>query len=444
MQQYRLYNTQHKRGFSYEMGLPSKGLVPFAVTSEGKVVYAPELGRKALDPKTQLRPYTREFSQQRRRECESALADIILHNDVYVRPAVQKVTKGLKDYLKAKRKAEPQQGAVDGVVDKHVQTYLYSPNYGYGRLASRKKIPGTQKERLKATLDALEKATLPTVLSIHDMFGRKVFVDLGPSDRPDDPKQSSQMKRFEHCGNTVRPDSLFKGAARGRIARIYEGPFTWEQTQENEEKRPEAKKRAAKVVADRIEKLRSESKPLPGALEQEQMVREETERQFTKMLREGHWVGPQPTKVSGVLPQQQEGSGAEVQLRRRGIDLYDPEYDTDFMKDVQERNLVFGAGPSGSTGTLLQAAALFGAITAGEHLKQYVLAIFVYLVGGGMHTGHEVLTIAKLAGCPYVEGRYVEVLPGSFTRSQDYALWRDEYFDVVRLGHLHGRYKNVS
>ena len=91
--------------------------------------------------------------------------------------------------------------------------------------------------------------------------------------------------------------------------------------------------------------------------------------------------------------------------------------------DIQQRNLIFGAGPSGSTGTLLQAGKLFGNLD-GELLQQYVLAIVAYLVGGGMHSYHEVMVIARMAGCPYKDGAYVPSLPGNFLRSADYEEWQ--------------------
>jgi hypothetical protein len=101
--------------------------------------------------------------------------------------------------------------------------------------------------------------------------------------------------------------------------------------------------------------------------------------------------------------------------------------------DIQQRNLIFGAGPSGSTGTLLQAGKLFGNLDA-DLLQQYVLAIVAYLVGGGMHSYHEVTVIARMAGCPYRDGAYLPSLPDNFIRSDDFKKWQGDYFDIVVLG----------
>lgn len=130
-----------------------------------------------------------------------------------------------------------------------------------------------------------------------------------------------------------------------------------------------------------------------------------------------------------------EARGDSTQLRERGIDKWMPTSTNapQATIDIQQRNLIFGAGPSGSTGTLLQAARLFGNLD-GELLRQYVLAIVGYLVGGGMHSYHEVMCIARLVGCPYADGAYLPSLPAMFTRSSEFERWRDEYYDIVVLG----------
>ncbi|MCC7005739.1 MAG: hypothetical protein IT497_03710 [Ottowia sp.] len=101
--------------------------------------------------------------------------------------------------------------------------------------------------------------------------------------------------------------------------------------------------------------------------------------------------------------------------------------------DISQRGLIFGAGPSGSTGTLLQSARLFGKVE-GELLSQYVLAIVGYLVGGGMHSYHEVMSVAHLLGCPYEIGNYKKGLPQSFLGSEQYTEWYSHYHDIIAFG----------
>jgi hypothetical protein len=120
---------------------------------------------------------------------------------------------------------------------------------------------------------------------------------------------------------------------------------------------------------------------------------------------------------------------------RKRHDQADAYYD-----DADVRNLLFGAGISGTTGTLLQAANAFGGLTGGPLLKEYVLAIIGYLVGGGMHSYHESMSIAQRVGVPYNPGAYIPSLPTSFVFSPQFAHWRDEYYDVVVLGATHWRF----
>lgn len=106
---------------------------------------------------------------------------------------------------------------------------------------------------------------------------------------------------------------------------------------------------------------------------------------------------------------------------------------------------MFGAGISGTTGTLLQAACAFGGLHTwnAELCKQYMLAIVGYLIGGGMHSFHESMAIAQKAGIVnYNPGSYVEVLPTSFLQSVKGKNWVTRYYDVSVLGAIHWRYNS--
>ncbi len=114
-----------------------------------------------------------------------------------------------------------------------------------------------------------------------------------------------------------------------------------------------------------------------------------------------------------------------------------------YYDDVDARNVIFGGGISGTTGTLLQAAIAIGKLSDAEALKQYTLAIIGYLVGGGMHSYHETMVIAAKVGVPYNPGGYVESLPTSFTASGFYGGWRQKYYDIVVLGPTHWRFNET-
>lgn len=149
----------------------------------------------------------------------------------------------------------------------------------------------------------------------------------------------------------------------------------------------------------------------------------------------------------GIVPRDTKGLGRVEQLRTRGVDMFErdpgrnrtPNSDA-YYDDVDVRNLLFGAGISGTTGTLLQAARAFGKITGGERLRQYVMAIVGYLVGGGMHSYHETMAIAARVGVPYKPGAFLPSLPMSFHCCPQFGGWRETYYDIVVLGATHWRY----
>ncbi|MEM9224836.1 MAG: hypothetical protein AAGB11_20940, partial [Pseudomonadota bacterium] len=94
----------------------------------------------------------------------------------------------------------------------------------------------------------------------------------------------------------------------------------------------------------------------------------------------------------------------------------------------------------GTTGSLLQAARVFGIEERGEANKNYLFAKLGYLVGGGMHSAHESLAVASRLGVEYSPGIYDPSLPQTFLTSQYYQRWRELFYDVVVLGRLHWRY----
>lgn len=90
----------------------------------------------------------------------------------------------------------------------------------------------------------------------------------------------------------------------------------------------------------------------------------------------------------------------------------------------------FAASYSGSTTELLRLALLFGNFDK-EGMKQYTLAVAAFLIGGGHHTFHEVMSIARLANMPYRDGEYDAVLPDSFKRTAWYDQMIEGFCDVL-------------
>ncbi|EGU40221.1 hypothetical protein VII00023_00895 [Vibrio ichthyoenteri ATCC 700023] len=139
--------------------------------------------------------------------------------------------------------------------------------------------------------------------------------------------------------------------------------------------------------------------------------------------------------------------GKLYKSRNRGVDIFKRDIfrqshseANKFFDDMDDLNLLFGSGISGTTGSLLQAAEAFGPLEDIEEKKQYMLAIVAYLVGGGMHSFHEVMVVGKKVSIPYDAGSYVKSLPESFKNSAEFSQWNHIYYDISELGATHWRF----
>lgn len=105
-----------------------------------------------------------------------------------------------------------------------------------------------------------------------------------------------------------------------------------------------------------------------------------------------------------------------------------PDEEHEVVKIMRFLDMPFVGGLSGSTADLLVVAHHVAGLT-GEDLQYYTLAIIGYLVGGGMHSVHEIMTVAANAGLgiPYTPGDYNSIFPPSFLRSPAYLLLLDEF-----------------
>jgi hypothetical protein len=137
-------------------------------------------------------------------------------------------------------------------------------------------------------------------------------------------------------------------------------------------------------------------------------------------------------------------SNMRLETRNRGTDMFliaAKQMRPEFRKILGENNLVFAASASGTTSTLLSSAKIFkpGLLNDPESMKQYLMGCVAYLVGGGMHTCHEVFYTGGIAGLHYTPGKYMDMLPRTFTSSRLYEHWATEFWDIVRPDRLSPR-----
>jgi hypothetical protein len=94
------------------------------------------------------------------------------------------------------------------------------------------------------------------------------------------------------------------------------------------------------------------------------------------------------------------------QPHTRGIDLFVIDETKRWAQEARiALDMPLSAGPSGSAAFMLSAALELG-LTGQEEKLEYTMALLASIVGGGHHTFHEVMTVARVAGVPYEDGKY--------------------------------------
>jgi hypothetical protein len=379
--------------------------VPWAITLQGQVVYAPSNQYRNKPSKPNLRPYNAEVSKSRRAHCQSMLGMLALDSLDLTARAVAKVSAKVRKFLITALFTDRQ---IMEDYAEQVGKYAYGLRYmSFGRFSD--SVPtGQQKNQViwNDALTALETGKpLAGVMNIHDNVGSKLLKKYNKGLAS---KYETWARKFraEAKGELFFDDSkkpTDRGTGRGR------------------EKRPDG--------------------------------------------------SYQPTTRGGMMSQ--GSSVGQVQLHNRGVDMFQrsaPSYSpraplgvasgrenfssVGYYRDLDTRNELFGAGPSGTTGTLLAAAMTFGDLT-GEDLKQYCLAIIGYLVGGGCHSLHESLTVmgyhpelqynsSSLLGYSgggdtprMANSSTFPLLPVIFLNHPKFKSWRDEFYDIVILGGIH-------
>ncbi|MEM1267603.1 MAG: hypothetical protein AAGI50_16475 [Pseudomonadota bacterium] len=369
------------------------GYFPWAYTGHS-VVYAPHPTPAAVPHP--LTAYNATRSKKRRAECQSLLAAKALSTRAFTAPAVDKVTRGVKKYLDYL--VERDETNKIKILKDTQHYYFTNGKMGFGRINEENPKSMAIETKWREFINTLQNGRLDQVMSIHDTIGRKIL----NSDR-------------------YPPLSYGKGAgANGGFANMGALEF-------------QAVQRRYAAWAPRVREDWFDNR------------RERGRRNIDRAL------VPPPTNLAGVLPRDEGHILPTVAIERgRTMDavaqagVNGNQAAQAFYDEVDQNNLLFAGAISGTTGTLLQAAHAFGNIkeTDTEHLKQYTLAIVAYLVGGGMHSYHECMEIARRIGVPYTLGTYANSMPATVVGTEWYRNWRAWFYDIVILGDLHGRYVN--
>ena len=407
--------------------------VPWAVTSTGRVVYAQTGGHSGENKGNwsgtvsgyTLRKYNHAVSHERRRLCESELGMIALNNTALTSDAVQKVSKAMINWLKAIESRER--------VEQWTGLSRQQESESSERLNAARKLFG-QNKPASGSQNSAPASTPSTGPRIKDVLFKEVGHYMHTYDA--NKKQAGMgFGRFsEKSRDAVGSDNFWveviEKLQTGQLGQIM-------------------------ALHDAIGRKVLPKFGGPQTVPYDFIGGFVRKPWFDDANRRGRINAPTkatPTTVGGTVPATQGTQvPATLQSRNRGIDMYardehrtrergaDAYYD-----DVDARHLLFGAGISGTTGTLLQAAIAFSDHLNLEEKKQYVLAIIGYLVGGGMHSYHESMAVAQKVGVPYSPGCFIPSLPQKFLHSPHFKSWHEKYYDIVELGAIHWMYNVTS
>jgi hypothetical protein len=368
-------DAMNERGYVAKPTRPKPSEAAVALTGDGRCVFGdPRTARSTYaKPGSKLMYYDDEVERQRRLVCDTALGQLMLDNPKFAQPAVNTVSQGITRYWQGLR------GRLDGTggaFKKIVETdgKYVSAATSFGRLPVAQP-PATAVDPFRAQIEiwlaTLGQPDLPRIMNLHDVF-LKIY-----------------------CGNE---STGLPPLTPNAVAARYGLREDWYDQEARGRSKPKS------VAGSELPGLITDDFTIPS------------------------WV--MPLERCGV-----HIDSMRVEKRNRGTDMFMIEaakMRPEFRKVLGEHNLVFAASASGTTSTLLAAAKTFGLPRGDEAVKQYLMACVAYLVGGGMHTCHEVFYTGGKAGPEYTPGKYLGMLPSTFTGSRLYERWATEFWDVVR------------
>jgi len=362
----------NERGYVSLSGPPMPTEAAVAITPEGSCIFGDPLTARSTYARANstLIHYDDEVERQRRLICDTALGQLMLDNPGFAQPAVNTVSRGIQAYWQGLSGRLAGDDGFRRIVE--VDGKYISNATSFGRLPVAQPSPSEVnqfKAKIEIWLQALNGSDLPQILTLHDTF-LKIYCNNEPN----------VAKPMELAARNGFREDWYDKEERGRANRNGFTASTW-----------------------------------PGLITPD----------FT---------------IPFVLPLERCGIDFKTmrrESRNRGTDMYmiaARQMLPVFRQALGEHNLVFAASASGTTSTLLTSATIFvpGILSNVESKKQYLMGCVAYLIGGGMHTCHEVFYTGGLQGPTYTPGKYFDMLPHTFTASPYFERWSTEFWDIVR------------
>ncbi|MBF0223822.1 MAG: hypothetical protein HQK76_00080 [Desulfobacterales bacterium] len=372
MPDYLYEDLMNVRGYIAKEGKPNSNQAAVALTDDGRCVFGDPSAARSTYARhlSRLMYYDDEVERQRRLLCDTALGQFMLDHPRFAQPAVNSVSSGIETYW---RGLSGRLSSIESFRSIAQNDLRYVPwATSFGRLPVAQLSPSALnpfKAQIEIWLGELRGTDLPKIMNLHDAFLRIYCSNNRSVGKPSDLAATYMLR-----------EAWFENDERGRGNRT-----------------------GYKMSS------------LPGLIT-------------------GNFTIPvwQPLERCGI-----NFSNMRVEERVRGTDRFRIEATMmrpEFRQVLGDNNLVFAASASGTTSTLLASAKTFQPTVFNniESKKQYLMGCIAYLVGGGMHTCHEVFYTGGLAGLEYTPGKYVSMLPNTFKSSRLYERWSSEFWDIVR------------
>ena len=118
-------------------------------------------------------------------------------------------------------------------------------------------------------------------------------------------------------------------------------------------------------------------------------------------------------RIGYTLPSFFSQKMSKTQSHMPGETVFARDESSGYCSMQAKGDVAFVAGSSGHTLSFIQGALLYGDLDE-EQVKEYALAVFSYLAGGGNHSFHEVMSVMHVVtGLSYKAGEYTPTLPQS-------------------------------